>query len=164
MSEFDVTDGTDADSTLVRDLRKQLKDAHKERDDALSKVASFESAARGTTVKEALAKAGAKPGLARFYPSDAEVSEEAINAWLDDNGEDFGFVRASAEEGGASNGAASTTTNPGLAAAQQIQQATAGALPGGPITRDQLLDLMGQTKNPAEYAALMERVVAGVTN
>lgn len=78
------------DSDLVKNLRKQLKAAQKEKTDAQARINEFEAAKRKSTVAETLKKRNAPEGLSKFFTGD-DASAEAVDAWLTENAELFGI-------------------------------------------------------------------------
>jgi hypothetical protein len=85
-------------SALVGKLRKALKAQQKAAKDKESEietlrgeVGTLRQGARTRTLGELLEAKGAKPALAKFM-GDTEASEEAVESWLADNGELFGYT------------------------------------------------------------------------
>lgn len=100
--EYDDNDGhdggSDNDSPLVKDLRRQLRAAKKETTELTDKVAKLEAGSRERSVKDVLTAKGVRPGIARFVPKD--VTDEAdIVKWLEENADDLGITL---EDGGGS--------------------------------------------------------------
>lgn len=90
------TEGQD-DSNLVKDLRKQLKEAQAEARKASEELSVFKNAKREATVTEFLKSKGVNPKAAKFIPSDLE-DEDSWASWLEENGDAFGAA-APAESG-----------------------------------------------------------------
>ena len=81
------------DSNLVRDLRKQLKEAQAQSKTLQEELAGLKGAARERTVTEVLKSKGLPEKVAKLIPNDVE-GEEAVTEWLQEFGEVFG-VRTS---------------------------------------------------------------------
>lgn len=87
-SEYD--DETDEVSEGKSGLRSQFEQALKENKILQKELAKLKSQVRETTVAEVLSSKGVNVKIAKFIPSDVE-GEEAITAWLEENGDVFGF-------------------------------------------------------------------------
>lgn len=92
--EFDTED--EKSSSLVRDLRKQLKAALKERDEAVTERDGLKGTVRERTVKDVLTAKGVRTGVAKYIPADV-TDEAGVTKWLEDNAEDFGLDLSGAE-------------------------------------------------------------------
>lgn len=99
--EDDVFD----ERALVGKLRKALKaqqKANKDKDNELAtlrdEMGNLTKTVRSKTLGELLEAKGAKPALAKFM-GDTEASEEAVDAWLAENGELFGYKPGAKDEG-----------------------------------------------------------------
>lgn len=97
--EFDFSNDPAANTPLVKQLRKQLKDAQKAATDWQDKATKAESSNRQRVVADVLKDKGASPALARYALSDlkeqgVEPTAEAVNGWLTENGELFGYKPA----------------------------------------------------------------------
>lgn len=79
------------DSHLVKDLRKQLKEAQQRSKQFEEELGQYRTQLRERSVAEVLQAKGVNPKVAKFLPSDVE-GDEAIQAWLDDNADLFGVV------------------------------------------------------------------------
>jgi hypothetical protein len=136
--QFDNLQGND----LVSALRKQLKLAAKEnktlKDSSVADkqaLADLTTKVNGQTLESVLKEKGAKPQLAKFM-KDVEPTEEAVSAWLAENGELFGFnPDASAEtpsgqQQQSSDSGMAPEMLAALATMQKVQQQEANAAPG----------------------------------
>lgn len=92
VSDF-YDDDNDNESNLVKDLRKQLKDANKRASDLESKVGEFSSRDRARSLAEVLTSKGVNAKVAALIPSDVD-GEEAVSKWLDEYGDVFGVKPA----------------------------------------------------------------------
>ena len=82
----------DADTDLVKKLRKALKSEQKRNKELESTLGDLTKSQKERILKDALASRGVNPKIAQFIPSDIEASEDAIGAWLDSNGDVFGYT------------------------------------------------------------------------
>lgn len=82
----------DADTDLVKKLRKALKAEQKRNKELESTLGDLTKSQKERILKDALASRGVNPKIAQFIPSDIEASEDAIGAWLDSNGDVFGYT------------------------------------------------------------------------
>lgn len=71
-------------------LRRLLEDALGELKTAKERLTEFEKKERVASLADLFKSAGAKAGAERFYPKDADTSEEAVKAWIEENAD---FVR-----------------------------------------------------------------------
>lgn len=77
-------------------LRKALKRAEKEKKELAEQLAQIQSDLRSRSVKDVLAQKGVPEKVAKFIPGDVSTPE-AIDAWLTENADVFGFQKAEAE-------------------------------------------------------------------
>lgn len=96
----DDDDEFDGDSNLVKQLRKQLEKQSKENERLSSQLGELSTRDRTRTLTEALTAKGLSEKAAKFYPADAELSDEAITAWIGENADIFG-VKATTDDGSA---------------------------------------------------------------
>lgn len=81
-------------SPLVRQLRKQLKAEKRRAKEIETKYQDLTVAQKERILKDVLESRGLNPKIAQYVPSDIETTPDAVNAWLDSNGDVFG-VKAS---------------------------------------------------------------------
>jgi len=84
----------ESDSDLVKRLRKQLKAEQRRNKELETSYGELTKAQKERILKDVLSSKGVNQKIAQFIPSDIEASEDAINAWLDANGEVFGYTPA----------------------------------------------------------------------
>lgn len=77
---------------LVKDLRRQLKAAHKQLSEKDTELASLKGDARQRSVAEILTARGVNPKVAKFIPADVEG--DALTKWLDEHSDLFGSASA----------------------------------------------------------------------
>lgn len=124
MSEYDDEgyedeESGEANSSGPKALRDQLKKVQKERTDALKRLSELEAkfaeadkVNRATSLKEALTAAGgsAAAKVAAFYPTEAEVTADAVKSWLDEYKDVFNLTTA--QEAGSEPAPVATPTDP----------------------------------------------------
>jgi len=109
-------------------LRKALKRAEKEKKELSDQLAQIQSDLRSRSVKEVLANKGVPEKVAKFIPGDISTPE-AVDAWLTENADVFGFQIAGQEPAPTSE-----ETQANVAAYQRINAASQNA---NTPTRDQ---------------------------
>jgi hypothetical protein len=128
------------ESNLVRDLRKQLKAAKKEKDELAEKNKTFEAGQRKASVADVLKERGARPELAKFYTGE-DASKEAVASWIEENAELFGITT-------------DDDTEPEVVeAAGAIARATSNAPQTKIGSVADLIDRINSAKTPAEKDA-----------
>jgi hypothetical protein len=81
------------DSSLVKDLRKQIKDLSKTNGRLEKKLNTFVTQQRGSALADLLKDKGVSPAAAKFYPADADVDEESVTAWITENQDALGPIK-----------------------------------------------------------------------
>jgi hypothetical protein len=154
MSEFDAfLNDNENDTELVRTLRNALRTAEKERKDLQKDLAERAKSDRTRTLADVLREKGVSEKVAKLYPSDAEPTAEAVDAWLSEYGDVFGI-----EQPGTAADEATVT------AAQRIANASAGAPPAHTATDiSSLVAEISAAKTPAEYQAALTKLNMGQT-
>jgi hypothetical protein len=139
----DLSDGSD----LVKQLRAALKSANKEKADQAKRLAELEKGQRTKSLADVLKEKGVSEKVAKLYPSDADVSAEAVDAWLGEYGDVFGIEK---QETAASDEAQE--------AASRIS-GVAGQAPSGTQSYDvnALIAEIQGAKTPEALAAAMEK-------
>lgn len=84
-SDFNVTD-----TDLVKKLRKALKAEQKRAKELESTLGELSKTQRERVLKDVLTSKGVNMKVAQFIPTDLDASEEAIESWLEQNGDVFG--------------------------------------------------------------------------
>jgi hypothetical protein len=135
--QFDNLQGNDLVSALRKQLKaaakdnKALREAEAEKERALAELTQK---VNGVTLESVLKEKGAKPQLAKFM-KDVEPTEEAVSAWLAENGELFGYKPESAgDQSGDGQQPSGQGMTPEMVAAleamQKVQKQEANAAPG----------------------------------
>jgi hypothetical protein len=102
MGKYDYDDDDDelfgggndpqADTPLVRQLRKQIKKLEADKAAAEERASKTEKVVRQRTVADVLKEKGVNPALSRFVLQDLDdPTPEAVSSWLSENGELFGI-------------------------------------------------------------------------
>lgn len=120
------------DSHLVKDLRKQLKDAQSRAKQFEEELGQYRSQLRERTVAEVLQAKGVNPKVAKFLPSDVE-GDEAIQAWLDENADLFGVIPEPSE--------------PAVSDEARTELSRANAMTAMSVSPDKVTDLENQIAN-----------------
>ena len=86
------TGGFESDTDLVKKLRKALKAEQRKNKELETSYGELTKSQKERILKDVLASKGVNQKIAQFIPSDIEASEDAISAWLDNNGDVFGYT------------------------------------------------------------------------
>lgn len=84
--------GFESDTDLVKKLRKQLKAEQRRNKELETSFGELTKAQKERILKDVLTSKGVNQKIAQFIPADIEASEDAISAWLDANGDVFGYT------------------------------------------------------------------------
>lgn len=127
----------DDGSDLLRKLRKAKRADEKRIKELTDQLDTLSKAQRERVIKEVLDAKGVNPKAARFIAKDleADINEESVTRWLDDNGELFGFQKQTQEDPQKQVDLAALrqqdivtqgaqTPNPGMDANQMLNDAT----------------------------------------
>jgi len=88
----DVNEGYDSDNG-IKNLRKADRAKSKRIKELEAELESLRKFQRDSVVSSVLAEKGVNPKIASFIPADIASDAEAIDSWLNENGEIFGYVR-----------------------------------------------------------------------
>ena len=88
----ETTNVYESDTDLVKKLRKALKVEQRKNKELETSYGEITKAQKERILKDVLASKGVSPKIAQFIPADIEASEDAISAWLDNNGDVFGYT------------------------------------------------------------------------
>ena len=81
-------------SDLLKKLRKAKRNDEKRIKELTEQLEGLSKAQRERTVKEVLEKKGVNPKAQRLILKDLDdITEESVNAWLEDNGDLFGLTQ-----------------------------------------------------------------------
>ena len=165
--EYDDDDYGNNGTDLVSQLRRALKAKEKEAKEAQAKVeeltktnAELSGKVRGVSLSEILKAKGAKPAMAKFM-TDVEPTEDAVTAWLAENGELFGYdpkaTQQDPPEGETPSGqnpqgeapALPPEMQAALAAMSAVQKQEANAVPGL-VGEDKVVDFISRVGQNAQ--------------
>mgnify|MGYP006921332917 CR=1 FL=1 len=88
----ETTNVYESDTDLVKKLRKALKVEQRKNKELETSYSELTKAQKERILKDVLSSKGVSPKIAQFIPADIEASEDAISAWLDSNGDVFGYT------------------------------------------------------------------------
>lgn len=124
--DFDLDDDMEETSTRGRssdDVLKKVRRAERAKDKQLkelqSELEALRKFQREATISQVLSEKGVNPKVAKFIPSNIEMSSDSINNWLTENGELFG-VAAPVQQ--------NVAESQDYATLRQIDAATSGAI------------------------------------
>lgn len=148
----DLLNESDNDSDLVKSLRKALKDANKQKGDLERTLAERAKGDRTRTLADIFREKGVPEKAAKYFPSDVDPSPEAVDKWIEEDGDLFGVTKQE------------TVADPGMQEAAQRIAAVTGGAPSGTQVMDvqSLIAEMRNAKNPEELAAVYAK--AGMVN
>lgn len=186
MSEQDLDfddlfeDDTYQGGDLVARLRKALKAQKRalgERDNELAAIkeenVTLKSGVRARSLEQLLEAKGAKPALAKFM-GDTEASEDAVTAWLSENGELFGYKPKEAGSEPEPQAGQQQSSIPGLtpemeaalAAMTAVQKQEANAAPAPTLSDDKGVEFIKRVGENAKSFEDAENALraAGILN
>lgn len=136
--EFDTEQETSSrgDDNLVRQLRKQLREAEKRAKAIESELGEYRSRQRVDSIKAVLNERGLNPKVAELIPADIEANPESVSLWLDKYGEVFGIPQGDQPQ------------TPDTSALKQINQVTNNAQI--PVGEDELMLRLSQAGSADE--------------
>jgi len=88
VSEHEYGDDSVEETPLVKTLRKQIEKLSKTNGDLTTEVSTLRSKTRAADIV-ALLPEGVNPKAAKFFPTDTDVTKEAVEAWLTENADLF---------------------------------------------------------------------------
>jgi hypothetical protein len=117
--DFDEEPQRGSSDDVLKKVRRAERAKDKQLKELQAELDSLRKFQREATISQVLAEKGVNPKVAKFIPSDIEMSSDSIGNWLTDNGELFGVaapVQQSAEQ------------SENFAALRQIDAVTSGAI------------------------------------
>jgi len=136
-------DSFDTDTDLVKKLRKALKAEQKRNKELESTLGDLTKSQKERILKDVLTSRGVNPKIAQFIPSDIEASEDAIGAWLDNNGDVFGYKPSEK----------SKVAQQDIAAMQRMDSALTGA--ETPASSDDLVNRIANAGSEDEILSIL---------
>jgi len=120
--EFDFEE-EETQSRSSDDVLKKVRRAERAKDKQLkelqSELEALRKFQREATISQVLAEKGVNPKVAKFIPSNIEMSSDSINNWLTENGELFGVAAPTQQ---------SAVDVNDIAALRQMDAVTSGAI------------------------------------
>ena len=119
--EFDLEEETQPRSSddVLRKVRRAERAKDKQLKELQAELESLRRFQREATISQVLSEKGVNPKVAKFIPSDIEMSSDSISNWLTENGELFGVSAPTQQNAVDVND---------LAALRQIDAVTSGAI------------------------------------
>lgn len=84
-------DDLDQSDAGIRNLRKADRAKSKRIKELETELDSLRKFQRDSVVSSVLKEKGVNPNIAKFIPTDLATDQEAIDSWLNENGELFGY-------------------------------------------------------------------------
>jgi hypothetical protein len=119
--EFDFEEETQPRSSddVLKKVRRAERAKDKQVKELQAELESLRRFQREATISQVLSEKGVNPKVAKFIPSDIEMSSDSISNWLTENGELFGVSAPTQQNAVDVND---------LAALRQIDAVTSGAI------------------------------------
>jgi hypothetical protein len=143
----DSNEGYDSDNG-IKNLRKADRAKSKRIKELEAELESLRNFQRETTVSSVLAEKGVNPKIASFIPNDIATDAEAIETWLNENGEIFGYTKVEPQREG-------SVSQEDVQAFRRIEQVSNSA-----VSPDDVNDLASRINN----AASAEEIIALLNN
>ena len=118
----DLYEDDDNDSTLVKQLRKQLREQGKKNDELTEQNTTLAKQVRSKSVEEILTSKEVDKRIAQFIPADV-TDETGVAAWLEQNGDLFGVKKGTDDSAGSGPAGLSPED---AQAARKLQDASGG--------------------------------------
>ena len=141
--DFDTEEETTPRSSddVLKKVRRAERSKDKQLKEALAELESLRKFQRESTISQVLNEKGVNPKVAKFIPADIELSADSISAWLNDNGDLFGFATPAKE---------SPVSSEDLGALRQMDMVASGAL-----TPDDVNDAFSMVNNAQSAEELL---------
>jgi hypothetical protein len=117
--DFDDEPQRGSSDDVLKKVRRAERAKDKQLKELQSELEALRKFQREATISQVLSEKGVNPKVARFIPSDIEMSSDGISNWLTENGELFG-VAAPVQQNAAHS--------EDYAALRQIDAVTSGAI------------------------------------
>ena len=117
--DFDEEPQRGSSDDVLKKVRRAERAKDKQLKELQAELESLRRFQREATISQVLAEKGVNPKVAKFIPSDIEMSSDSIGNWLTDNGELFG-VSAPTQQ--------SAVDVNDIAALRQMDAVTSGAI------------------------------------
>lgn len=156
----DASDDEKESNTFKR-LRKLVEKRGNELAELREEFSKQEKETRGTRLSSVLEGLKVRPGLAKWYPADGEVTEDAVKQWLKDNAEDFNIdLNASSDDGEGAGGNANENLDAESREALARQQAAQrrGAQAGGSFDPEVIRQKFEAAKKSDDPRAALDKL------
>lgn len=152
--DFDDQDNYEPQgSELVKQLRKQLKDANKELGTLREENTKLQVGVRQRTLAEALPE-GVRKSVVKYAIKDGVEDEAGLKAWLEENAEDFGLdLSASTKTDEVDEGDRS--------AMESVQRQTASGTVATSSQQQAALKYLDDAQTPAEWLERSKEINSG---
>ena len=145
--EDDDIDFEDGPQDVVKQLRKVNRTLEKRLKELEQEANTAKAQNRQRTVKDVLTSKGVNPKIAAFIPQDLDVTEEAVNNWLNEYGDVFG-IKTDGEKDDAP-----ASANPALAAQKRINDVVSSSQ--APAFDEDVAFRIANAKSAEELSAIM---------
>lgn len=123
-----LLDDEESESSLPKKLRAKIEELSSKVKELSEENSSLKASQRKANLNDILQANGFSPKVANFMPTDLELNEETIKAWLDENGDVFSGARLSTDT------ETRQTSAPPTASEDQIRMEMAEIGPDSTIT------------------------------
>lgn len=117
--DFDEEPQRGSSDDVLKKVRRAERAKDKQLKELQAELESLRRFQREATISQVLAEKGVNPKVAKFIPSDIEMSSDSIGNWLTDNGELFGVAAPTQQ---------SAVDVNDIAALRQMDAVTSGAI------------------------------------
>ena len=163
---YDSDEDDTEESGGINQLRKQYRAMQKEKKEMEAELTKLRNQSRTVSVGELLKAKNVNPKIAALVPSDVEVTENAIEAWLEQYGDVFNVKGSASDDGGPASverQAEPAFSQNDVTALNKVAAASQGAT----VDESKLQALLGQVqsaKTKEEFDALMLQHGVGLNN
>lgn len=117
--DYDDASQRGSSDDVLKKVRRAERSKDKQLKELQSELEALRKFQREATISQVLAEKGVNPKVAKFIPSDIEMSSDSISNWLTENGELFGVTSPKQQ---------SAVDVNDMAALRQIDAVTSGAI------------------------------------
>jgi hypothetical protein len=133
----------ESDTDLVKKLRKALKVEQRKNKELETSYSEITKAQKERILKDVLSSKGVSLKIAQFIPADIEASEDAISAWLDNNGDVFGYTPSEKQQ----------VNQEDISSMKKMDAVLTGA--ETPISSDDLLNRIANAESEDEVISIL---------
>ena len=117
--DYDDVSQRGSSDDVLKKVRRAERSKDKQLKELQSELEALRKFQREATISQVLAEKGVNPKVAKFIPSDIEMSSDSISNWLTENGELFGVTSLKQQ---------SAVDVNDIAALRQMDAVTSGAI------------------------------------